>query len=72
MTATANMDLLKRQRTFSIDETREQVWLENGVLLLNSISYIIINDERNEIMGRGGMVRAATVECGFPSRNKED
>lgn len=71
MTATANMDLLKRQRTFSIDETREQVWLEKGVLL-NSISYIIINDERNEIMGRGGMVRAATVECGFPSRNKED
>ena len=71
MTATANMDLLKRQRTFSIDETREQVWLEKGVLL-NSISYIIINEERNETMGRGGMVRAATVEFGFPSRNKED
>ena len=71
MTATANMDLLKRQRTFSIDETREQVWLENGVLL-NSISYIIINEERNETMSRGGMVRAAIVKCGFPSRNKED
>ena len=71
MTATANMDLLKRQRTFSIDETREQVWLEKGVPL-NSISYIIINEERNETMGRGGTVRAATVECGFPSRNKED
>ena len=46
MTATANMDLLKRQRTFSIDETREQVrtkqtglWMTHFFSFLHSLTF---------------------------------
>lgn len=68
MTATPNLDLLKRQRTFSIDETREQLRqgrpVQREAILPGAVDYnsMMYGDESNAKQNKPKQVEAPVTE----------